>query len=107
MTVDRAFLTSLHSVPSIDFSLRDNSGKSKSKVFTLDEVHDIMQDTPRLLLNKIDKKSIIRMIQISMNSWNYLTEAFLYKLKSLLIDMVTGEARKAFGAYEETELYVR
>ena len=71
---------------------------------TLKEIREIPLDAPCLLRNKVDEKSITSMIRMSMVWWNHLTKEFLCTLDSLLIDMVTGETEKTFGAYKGTKL---
>lgn len=83
-----------------------NSAPRSSRLFTLKEVRDIIEDAYiGGLPGRVDPKATERMIVMSMTHWEKPVNEFLDGTKAICKDMVCEQIQTIFGKYVKTKFY--
>lgn len=76
-------------------------------IFTVPQIHDIIQGSSTSLPNQTDPKVLEQMIKLSLKNWEKPLDQFLNQTERLFQRMFTAEINKNFGHWQSTQLHTR
>lgn len=76
-------------------------------IFTVAQIHDIVQGSFIGLPNQTDPKVLERMIKLSLKNWEKPLDQFLDRTERLFQRIFTAEIKKNFGNWSSTQLHSR